>query len=305
MTREVIIVGSGPAGYTAGIYAARAGLQPLLFEGSVSAGGALMNTTDIENFPGFPEGIAGPELMLAMREQAKRFGTEIVTEDVIELRLDADPKLVVDGAEREYAAKAIILAMGSAYRQLGLVDESRLTGRGVSYCATCDGFFFRGKEIAVVGGGDTAIEEATFLTRFAAKVTVIHRRDELRASQTMIDRAMADEKLEFAWNSVVTELHGDPALTSVTLTDTVTGAKRLLDVQGLFVAIGHEPRNQLVAGKVELTEGGYVKVAAPGTATNIPGVFAAGDLTDWTYRQAITAAASGCRAAKDVEKYLG
>ncbi len=302
--REVIIVGSGPSGYTAAIYAARAGLKPLVFEGAVTAGGALMNTTEVENYPGFAEGIMGPDLMLAMRAQAERFGAEIITDDVTAVELTGEVKTVTDAEGNTYSAKAIILAMGSGYRKLGLPDEERLSGRGVSWCATCDGFFFRDKDIAVVGGGDSALEEATFLTRFARSVTVIHRRDELRGSKIMASRAEADPKIRFAWNSSVAALHGDPSLTSLTLRDTVTGETRELSVQGLFIAIGHDPRSELVRGQVEVDAAGYVVVASPSTRTNLAGVFAAGDLVDHSYRQAITAAGTGCAAALDAERYL-
>ena len=302
--REVIIIGSGPAGYTAAVYAARAGLRPLLFEGSVTAGGALMNTTEVENFPGFRDGIMGPDLMEAMRAQAERFGTEFVTDDVVSVALDGPVKSVTDGDGTTYAARAVILAMGSAYRELGLPDEKRLSGHGVSWCATCDGFFFRDQDIAVVGGGDSAVEEATFLTKFARSVTIIHRRDELRASKIMAARAHSNDKIRFAWNSQVTAIHGDAKLSGVTLTDTVTGEQRELTVTGLFVAIGHDPRNELVKDVVTLDEGGYVVVDGRSTRTNVDGVFACGDLVDHTYRQAITAAGSGCSAALDAEHYL-
>ena len=302
--RDVIIIGSGPAGYTAAVYAARADLKPLLFEGALTAGGALMNTTEVENFPGFTEGIMGPDLMLAMRAQATRFGAEIITDDVTEVDLTGQVKSVTDSSGTRYQARAVILAMGSGYRRLGLPDEDRLSGRGVSWCATCDGFFFRDKDIAVVGGGDSALEEATFLTRFARSVTVIHRRDELRASKIMIARAEADPKLSFAWNSAVTAINGESSVTSLTLTDTVTGETRELPVQGLFVAIGHDPRSELVSGQVEVDAAGYVMVDSPTTRTNVPGVFAAGDLVDHSYRQAITAAGTGCAAALDAERYL-
>jgi thioredoxin reductase (NADPH) len=302
--RNVIIVGSGPAGYTAAVYAARANLRPLVFEGAVTAGGALMNTTDVENFPGFPEGVMGPELMQNMRTQAERFGAEIITDDVCEIQADGPVKTVTDGAGNTYSARTLILAMGSGYRELGLPDEKRLSGHGVSWCATCDGFFFRGQEIAVVGGGDSAMEEATFLTRFADKVTVIHRRDELRASALMAERAMQNPKIEFAWNSAVMALHGDDKLTGVTLRDLVTGVERELPVSGLFVAIGHDPRSELVRGQVELDAEGYVQVQGRTTFTNLDGVMACGDLVDHTYRQAITAAGSGCAAALDAERYL-
>ncbi|MBK8758451.1 MAG: thioredoxin-disulfide reductase [Actinomycetales bacterium] len=302
--REVIIIGSGPAGYTAAVYAARAGLRPLLFEGSVTAGGALMNTTEVENFPGFRDGIMGPDLMEAMRAQAERFGTEFVTDDVVSVALDGPVKSVTDGDGTTYAARAVILAMGSAYRELGLPDEKRLSGHGVSWCATCDGFFFRDQDIAVVGGGDSAVEEATFLTKFARSVTIIHRRDELRASKIMAARAHSNDKIRFAWNSQVTAIHGDAKLSGVTLTDTTTGQQRELAVTGLFVAIGHDPRNELVNGVIALDAGGYVLVDGRSTRTNVAGVFACGDLVDHTYRQAITAAGSGCAAALDAEHYL-
>jgi thioredoxin reductase (NADPH) len=302
--RDVVIVGSGPAGYTAAIYAARARLSPVLLEGSVTAGGALMNTTDVENFPGFPDGIMGPELMDAMRRQAERFGTEIVTDDAVSVELDGPVKRIVDGSDRVWTARAVILAMGSGYRELGLPDEQRLSGHGVSWCATCDGFFFRDQEIAVVGGGDSALEEATFLTRFAKRVHVVHRRSQLRASKVMQERALRDDKITFQWNSVVSALHGEDRLTGIRLTDTQTGAQRDLAVTGLFVAIGHDPRSDLVRGQVHLDETGYVLVRPGSTATNLPGVFAAGDLVDHTYRQAVTAAGTGCQAALDAERYL-
>lgn len=302
--REVVIVGSGPAGYTAAVYAARANLSPVLFEGSVTAGGALMNTTEVENFPGFENGIQGPDLMFAMRAQAEKFGAELITDDVVALDLTGPIKTVTDGEGRVWKAKAVILAMGSAYRELGLADEKRLSGHGVSWCATCDGFFFRDQDIAVVGGGDSAIEEATFLTKFAKSVTIIHRRDQLRASKIMADRALANEKIRFTWNAAVTALHGDAKLTGVTVTDTVTGAESELAVTGLFVAIGHDPRNELVKGVVDLDEAGYVVCEGRSTRTNLAGVFACGDLVDHTYRQAITAAGSGCAAALDAQHYL-
>ena len=302
--REVIIIGSGPAGYTAAVYAARAGLRPLLFEGAVTAGGALMNTTEVENFPGFRDGIMGPDLMEAMRAQAERFGTEFVTDDVVSVSLEGPVKTVTDGEGATYAARAVILAMGSAYRELGLPDEKRLSGHGVSWCATCDGFFFRDQDIAVVGGGDSAVEEATVLTKFARSVTIVHRRDELRASKIMAARALGNDKIRFAWNSQVTAIHGDAKLSGVTLTDTVTGETRELAVTGLFVAIGHDPRNELVQGVVDLDAEGYVLVDGRSTRTNVAGVFACGDLVDHTYRQAITAAGSGCAAALDAEHYL-
>ena len=302
--REVVIVGSGPAGYTAAVYAARANLSPVLFEGSVTAGGALMNTTEVENFPGFENGIQGPDLMFAMRAQAEKFGAELITDDIVAMDLTGPIKTVTDGEGRVWKAKAVILAMGSAYRELGLADEKRLSGHGVSWCATCDGFFFRDQDIAVVGGGDSAIEEATFLTKFAKSVTIIHRRDQLRASKIMADRARANEKIRFTWNAAVTALHGDAKLTGVTVTDTVTGAESELAVTGLFVAIGHDPRNELVKGVVDLDEAGYVVCEGRSTRTNLAGVFACGDLVDHTYRQAITAAGSGCAAALDAQHYL-
>jgi thioredoxin reductase (NADPH) len=302
--RQVIIIGSGPAGYTAALYAARADLKPLVFEGAVTAGGALMNTTEVENFPGFRDGIMGPQLMEEMRAQAERFGAELVTDDVTAVDLTGDIKRVTDGDGNMHEARTVILATGSGYRKLGLPDEERLSGHGVSWCATCDGFFFRDQEIAVVGGGDSAIEEATFLTRFAKKVYLIHRRDELRASKIMQDRAFADPKLEMVWNTRVTALHGDDKLSSVTLDDTVTGDTRELAVTGLFIAIGHDPRSELLPGQVELDAEGYVLVDHPSTRTNVDGVFACGDLVDHEYRQAITAAGTGCAAALDAERHL-
>ncbi len=302
-TRNVIIVGSGPAGYTAAVYAARANLAPLIFEGSVTAGGALMNTTEVENFPGFRDGIMGPALMDEMRGQAERFGAELVADDVIELDLTGETK-IVKTAEGTFTARAVILAMGSGYRKLGLPDEDRLSGHGVSWCATCDGFFFREQHIAVVGGGDSAIEEATFLSRFGSKVTLIHRREELRASKIMQERAFADPKIDFAWNSEVTEIHGDDKLTGLTLRDTVTGETRHLDATGLFIAIGHDPRSELLHGQVDLDAEGYVLVDHPSTRTNIPGVFASGDLVDHHYRQAVTAAGTGTAAALDAERFI-
>jgi thioredoxin reductase (NADPH) len=301
--RNVIIVGSGPAGYTAAVYAARANLAPLMFEGSVTAGGALMNTTEVENFPGFRDGIMGPALMDEMRAQAERFGAEMVPDDVIEMDLTGETK-TVRTADGTFSARSVILAMGSGYRKLGLPDEDRLSGHGVSWCATCDGFFFREQHIAVIGGGDSAIEEATFLSRFGSKVTLIHRREELRASKIMQERAFADPKIDFAWNSEVTEIHGDDKLTGLTLRDTVTGETRHLDATGLFIAIGHDPRSELLHGQVRLDDEGYVLVDAPTTHTNVSGVFAAGDLVDHRFRQAITAAGTGCAAALDAEKYL-
>ncbi|TCC56135.1 thioredoxin-disulfide reductase [Kribbella pittospori] len=302
--RNVIIVGSGPAGYTAAVYAARARLEPLVFEGSVTAGGALMNTTDVENYPGFSQGIMGPALMDEMRQQAERFGAELVADDIVSVDLTGEIKVVTDSAGTEHRAKTVILAMGSGYRKLGLPDEDRMSGHGVSWCATCDGFFFREHEIAVVGGGDSAVEEATFLTRFGKKVTLVHRRGELRASKIMADRAFANDKIDFAWNSEVAAIHGDDKLTGVTLRDTVTGETRELPVTGLFIAIGHDPRSELVKGQVHLDEDGYVLVRDGSTETNLPGVFAAGDLVDHTYRQAITAAGTGCAAALDAERFL-
>ncbi len=302
--RNVIIIGSGPAGYTAAIYAARARLEPLVFEGSVTAGGALMTTTEVENFPGFAQGIMGPALMDEMRSQAERFGAELVADDIVEVDLTGDVKIVKDSAGTEHRATTVILAMGSGYRKLGLEDEERLSGHGVSWCATCDGFFFREQDIAVVGGGDSAVEEATFLTRFGKKVTIVHRRDELRASKIMADRALANDKIEFAWNSEVSEIKGDDKLSGVTLRDTKTGETRELPVSGLFIAIGHDPRSELVSGQVHTDDEGYVLVEGNTTRTNLPGVFAAGDLVDHTYRQAVTAAGTGCAAALDAERYL-
>ncbi|WP_436790682.1 thioredoxin-disulfide reductase [Yinghuangia sp. YIM S10712] len=302
--RNVIIIGSGPAGYTAAVYAARADLNPLVFEGAVTAGGALMNTTEVENFPGWPEGIMGPDLMDNLRKQAERFGAELVADDIVEAELEGDVKVVKDGSGNVHRAKAVILATGSAYRELGLPNEKELSGHGVSWCATCDGFFFRNQHIAVVGGGDSAIEEATFLSRFAETVTVIHRREELRASKIMQDRAFANEKIKFAWNSEVAEIIGDGKLSGVKLRDTVTGELRDLDVTGLFIAIGHEPRTELLGDQIELDEEGYVKVTHPTQHTNLTGVFACGDVVDHIYRQAITAAGSGCAAALDAERYL-
>ena len=302
--RDVIIVGSGPSGYTAAIYAARADLHPLVFEGSITAGGALMNTTEVENYPGFPEGIQGPDLMDNLRNQAERFGAELVSEDIVSMDLTGGVKTVTDGYGNTFAARAVILATGSGYRKLGLPDEDRLSGHGVSWCATCDGFFFRDKDIAVVGGGDSAIEEATFLTRFARSVTLVHRRDELRASKIMVRRAEKDPKIQFAWNSAVTAIHGADHVEGVTLTDTLSGSTRELAISGLFIAIGHDPRSELLHGQVRLDEEGYVLTEQGSSRTNLPGVFAAGDLVDHTYRQAITAAGSGCAAALDAERYL-
>ena len=301
---ELIIIGSGPAGYTAAIYAARAALNPVVFEGALDSGGALMNTTEVENFPGFPDGVMGPELMDQMRSQAERFGARLISDDAEAVDLTGKVKKVTDSAGKVWEAKAVILAMGSGYRKLGVDGEEQLSGRGVSWCATCDGAFFRDMPIAVIGGGDSAVEEATFLTRFASRVTLVHRRDELRASKAMVSRAEKDPKLDFAWNSVVESVNGNARVESVTLRDTVTGETRRLEVSGVFVAIGHDPRSALVKGQVELDEAGYVKVAAGSQATNLQGVFACGDLVDHTYRQAITAAGSGCRAALDAERWL-
>ena len=302
--RNVIIIGSGPAGYTAAVYAARAQLNPLVFEGSVTAGGALMNTTEVENYPGFAEGIMGPQLMEEMRKQAERFGAELVTDDVTAVDLSGAIKTVTDGSGNTHQAHSVILAMGSGYRELGLENEKRLSGHGVSWCATCDGFFFREQEIAVVGGGDTAAEEATFLTRFASKVYLIHRRDELRASKVMADRVLSNEKIEPVWNSQVVDVLGEDKVSGIVVEDTVTGDRREIPVTGLFIAIGHDPRSELVAGQVDTDDEGYVTVQAPSTRTNINGVFACGDLVDHTYRQAITAAGTGCSAALDAERFL-
>ena len=299
--RKVIIIGSGPSGYTAALYTARADLAPLVFEGS-QYGGALMNTTDVENFPGFPDGVMGPELMANLRTQAERFGAELVADDVTAVELSG-PVKIVRTHDAEYTADAVILAMGSAYKSLGLEREDALSGHGVSWCATCDGFFFRDHDIAVVGGGDTAMEEATFLSRFARSVTVVHRRDTLRASKFMVERANNDPKISWAFNSEVVDIHGENSVSGVRLRDTVTGVERELDVTGLFIAIGHDPRSELVAGQVDLDPEGYV-LTHDGTYTNLNGVFAAGDLVDHTYRQAITAAGSGCQAALDAERYL-
>ncbi|WP_350348365.1 thioredoxin-disulfide reductase [Agromyces sp. G08B096] len=302
--RDIIIIGSGPAGFTAAIYAARAELKPLLIASSVEIGGELMNTTEVENFPGFPEGIMGPDLMAQMQQQAERFGTEVVYDDVVELELDGPVKRVKLGSGETHEARAVIYATGSAYRKLGLPEEEVLSGHGLSWCATCDGFFFRQKTIAVVGGGDSAMEEATFLTRFADKVYVLHRRDELKASKIMQQRAFDNEKIEFVWNVEVTQIHGTDAVTGVTLRDTVTGELRALDLDGLFVAIGNDPRTHLVHGKLELTGEGTVWVEGRSSRTSVPGVFAAGDVIDPHYRQAVTAAGSGTVAALDAEHYL-
>jgi thioredoxin reductase (NADPH) len=300
--RDVIVVGSGPAGYTAALYTARAQLRPLVFEGS-QYGGALMNTTEVENYPGFTDGIAGPELMDQIRSQAERFGAELVTDDVISVDLTGETKYVRthDG---EFAARAVILATGSAYKKIGVPGEDRLSGRGVSWCATCDGFFFRDQDILVVGGGDTAMEEATFLTRFARSVTIVHRRDSLRASRIMQERAFTNEKINFAWESEVVEVLGETTMTGVRLRNVRTGEESEVAATGLFVAIGHDPRSDLVRGQVRLDEEGYVLTDAPSTHTSVPGVFAAGDVVDHTYRQAVTAAGSGCAAALDAERYL-
>ncbi|MCW2919667.1 MAG: thioredoxin reductase [Actinomycetia bacterium] len=301
--RNVIIIGSGPAGYTAAVYAARGDLKPLVFEGSVTAGGALMNTTEVENFPGFPDGILGPELMDNMRKQAERFGAELISDDVTEVDLTVDPKIVKVG-EDVFRAKTVIVATGSSYRELGLENEKRLSGRGVSWCATCDAFFFRDQDVAVVGGGDTAVEEAMFLSRFARSVTIVHRRDQLRATKIMQDRAFANDKIKFAWNSEVAEILGDDKLTGVRLSDTQTGEERTLEVTGLFVAIGHDPRSELFRGQLDIDENGYLIVEAPTTKTKIDGVFACGDVVDHIYRQAVTAAGTGSSAALDAEHWL-
>ncbi len=302
--RNVIIIGSGPAGYTAALYTARASLKPLVFEGAVTAGGALMNTTDVENFPGFREGIMGPDLMDNMRAQAERFGAELIPDDVIAVDLSDEIKTVTDSAGTVHRAKAVIVTTGSQHRKLGLPREDELSGRGVSWCATCDGFFFKDQDIAVIGGGDTAMEEATFLSRFAKSVTVVHRRDTLRASKAMQERAFADPKISFVWDSEVAEIHGESKLSGLTLRNVKTGETSELPVTGLFIAIGHDPRTELFKGQLELDDEGYLKVEAPSTRTNLTGVFAAGDVVDHTYRQAITAAGTGCSAALDAERYL-
>jgi len=302
--RNLVIVGSGPAGYTAAIYAARADLKPIIYEGSVTAGGALMNTTEVENFPGFTDGVMGPDLMDSMRKQAKRFGAELITDDIVEMDLVGDIKTLKDGSGNTIQAKAVILAMGSAYKEIGLENEKRLSGRGVSWCATCDGFFFRDQEIAVVGGGDSAMEEANFLTKFASKVVLIHRRDSLRASKIMAERAQSNPKIEFLWNTEVTDVLGDQKVTGLKLRNTVDGSESERAFTGLFVAIGHDPRSELVRGKVDLDAEGYVTVEGRSTRTSLKGVFACGDLVDHTYRQAITAAGSGCQAALDAERFL-
>ena len=301
---EIVIVGSGPAGYTSAIYAARAQLSPILYEGSVTAGGALMNTTDVENFPGFPEGVMGPDLMDSLRKQAERFGTKLITDDIVSMDLAGEIKTIKDGSGNTLQAKAVILATGSAYKEIGLTNEKRLSGRGVSWCATCDGFFFREKVIAVVGGGDSAMEEANFLTRFASKVFVIHRRDSLRASKIMVERATANPKIEFIWNTEVIDVLGEDKVTGLKLRNLISGEESDKDFDGLFVAIGHLPRSELLIGQIDLDGEGYVKVDGRSTRTNQKGVFACGDLVDHTYRQAITAAGSGCQAALDAERFL-
>ncbi|MCW2546769.1 MAG: thioredoxin reductase [Mycobacterium sp.] len=301
--REVVIIGSGPAGYTAAIYTARANLHPLVFEGAVTAGGALMQTTEVENFPGFVDGIQGPELMDAMRGQAERFGAELIPDDVISVDLAVNPK-VITSHDMTVLAKTVIIATGSQWRTLGLPGEERLFAHGVSACATCDGFFFRDQDIAVVGGGDSAMEEATFLTRFAKSVTLVHRRDTLRASAIMQERAFANPKIKFLWNTAIDDVLGDKSVTGLAVHDTVTGVSTELPFTGLFLAIGHDPRSELVKGQLDLDDEGYVKVAAPSTHTNVPGVFACGDVVDHIYRQAITAAGTGCAAALDAERYI-
>lgn len=301
--RDVVIIGSGPAGYTAALYAARARLSPLVFEGSVTSGGALMNTTDVENYPGFPDGVLGPDLMDAIRKQAERFGAELVPDDVTEVDLTANPK-VIRASGDTFLAKAVIIATGSSYRELGIPGEKRLSGHGVSWCATCDGFFFRDQDIAVAGGGDSAMEEATFLTRFARSVTVIHRRDALRASKIMQDRALANPKIRFVWDSEVTEVIGEDRVTGLRLRNVKSGAESTLDVSGIFIAIGHDPRSELFTGVLATDAEGYLLVDQPSTRTAVEGVFAAGDVVDHTYRQAVTAAGTGCAAALDAERWL-
>lgn len=301
---QLVIIGSGPAGYTAAVYAARANLSPVVIAGSVTAGGELMNTTDVENYPGFPAGVQGPELMESMREQAEKFGAEVIYDDVSSLKLNPGAHEIETALGARYTAKAVILATGSAYRELNLPNEKKLSGHGVSWCATCDGFFFRNQHIAVIGGGDSALEEATFLTRFASKVTLIHRRQDLRASQAMQDRAAADEKLEYLLDSEVAEIHGDEALTGLTVRNTVTGETSELPVTGMFVAIGSDPRTSLFADQLSLRADGYLNVEGRTSKTAVEGVFAAGDVIDSVYRQAITAAGSGCSAALDAEHYL-
>ena len=302
--RDVIIIGSGPAGYTAAIYTARAGLKPLMLASSIEPGGELMKTTEVENFPGFPNGLMGPDLMYAMQEQAERFGTEVVNDDVVEVELNGDVKIVKTGAGETYEARSVILATGAAYRELGLPREKELSGHGVSWCATCDGFFFREKTIAVVGGGDSAMEEASFLTKFASKVYLIHRRDSFKASKTMVDRVLANPKIEVIYNSAVAEIKGESKVEGLVLENTVDGSKSDLEVTGLFIAIGSDPRVGLVQGKLELSEDHFIKVDGRSSRTSIPGVFACGDVIDPTYRQAITAAGSGCVAALDAEHFL-
>ena len=303
-THELVIVGSGPAGYTAAIYAARAQLAPVIYEGSVTAGGALMNTTEVENFPGFEKGIMGPDLMDQMRKQALRFGAQLITDDIVEMKLEEQVKELTDGSGNVIKARSVILAMGSAYKEIGLENEKRLSGRGVSWCATCDGFFFREQLIAVVGGGDSAMEEANFLTKFASKVVLIHRRDQLRASKIMAERAKANPKIEFLFNTEVIDVLGEEKVTGLRLKNVVTGEESVKDFTGLFVAIGHLPRSELVRGQITLNNEGYVEVDGRSTKTNLAGVFACGDLVDHTYRQAITAAGSGCQAALDAERFL-
>ncbi|MGW4546876.1 thioredoxin-disulfide reductase [Streptomyces violaceorubidus] len=302
--RNVIIIGSGPAGYTAALYTARASLKPLVFEGAVTAGGALMNTTEVENFPGFQDGIMGPELMDNMRAQAERFGAELIPDDVVAVDLSGEIKTVTDTAGTVHRAKAVIVTTGSQHRKLGLPNEDALSGRGVSWCATCDGFFFKDQDIAVIGGGDTAMEEATFLSRFAKSVTIVHRRDTLRASKAMQERAFADPKITFVWDSEVAEVQGEQKLAGLKLRNIKTGELSDLAVTGLFIAIGHDPRTELFKGQLDLDPEGYLKVDAPSTRTNLTGVFGAGDVVDHTYRQAITAAGTGCSAALDAERYL-
>lgn len=302
--RDVIVIGSGPAGYTAALYAARAQLKPLVFESSVTAGGALMNTTEVENFPGFPDGVMGPDLMDAMRKQAERFGAQLVSEDVTEVDLRANPKVVKTDADT-YLSKTVIIATGSRYRELGIPGEKTLSGHGVSWCATCDGFFFRQQHIAVVGGGDSALEEALFLTRFAESVTVVHRRDQLRASKIMQERAFANPKIRFLWDTVAVEVLGDKKVHGLRVRNVKTGEESTLEITGLFVAIGHDPRSELFRDQLETDSEGYLLVEQPTTRTAIPGVFACGDVVDHTYRQAVTAAGTGCAAALDAERYLG
>ncbi|ASY13877.1 thioredoxin reductase (NADPH) [Candidatus Nanopelagicus hibericus] len=301
---QVVIVGSGPAGYTAAIYAGRAQLKPIIYEGSVTAGGALMNTTEVENFPGFATGVMGPELMESMRKQVERFDAKIITDDIVAMKLNGEIKELTDGSGNTVKAKSVILAMGSAYKEIGLPNEKRLSGRGVSWCATCDGFFFRDQVIAVVGGGDSAMEEANFLTKFASKVVLIHRRDKFRASKIMIERAEKNPKIEFLFNHEVIDVLGEEKVSGLKLKNTVTGKEEIKDFTGLFVAIGHLPRSELLVGQVELNADGYVQVEGRSTKTKIPGVFACGDLVDFTYRQAITAAGTGCQAALDAERFL-